>query len=186
MTEQTVPIQHQSHLKERVSDEFNQFLVIFLYLWVVFGFLSIHKSFVLSQHHLNYGEHAFAFINALVFAKVLLVAEYFNLGTRFRNKPLIYPVLHKCFLFTVVLIGFHITEIALVGLWHGSTVANSLSAEGLGNIKGVLSVGLMSFLVLLPFFLFRELGRVIGHKELLDLILKDRESDPRLMRLGKP
>jgi membrane associated rhomboid family serine protease len=119
MTEQGDLIRHQPHLKERASNEFKRFLVIFLYLWAVFGFLSIHKSFILSQHHLDYREHAFAFINAFVFAKVLLFAEDFNLGTRFRDKPLIYPVLHKCFLFTLVVVGFHITEVALVGLWHG-------------------------------------------------------------------
>jgi hypothetical protein len=126
MAEQSISIPRQRHLKERASDEFKRFLVIFLYLWVVFGLLSIHKSFVLSQRHLDYGEHAFAFINAFVFAKVLLVAEEFNLGTRFRDKPLIYPVLHKCFLFTVVLIGCHVVEVAFVGLWHGHVLANSL------------------------------------------------------------
>jgi hypothetical protein len=186
MAEQGIPIRRQRHLRERASDEFKRFTVIFLYLWAVFGLLSIHKSFILAQRHLDYGEHAFAIINAFVFAKVLLVAEHFNLGTRFSDKPLIYPVLHKCLLFTVVLIGFHIAEIALVGLWHGITTANSLPAEGLGNIKGILSVGIMSFVLLLPFFLFRELGRVIGHKELRDLILKDRETDPRLMSFGRP
>jgi hypothetical protein len=104
MTEQGDLIRHQPHLKERASNEFKR---------------SIHKSFILSQHHLDYREHAFAFINAFVFAKVLLFAEDFNLGTRFRDKPLIYPVLHKCFLFTLVVVGFHITNVALVGLWHG-------------------------------------------------------------------
>jgi hypothetical protein len=49
MTEQGDLIRHQPHLKERASNEFKRFLVIFLYLWAVFGFLSIHKSFVLSQ-----------------------------------------------------------------------------------------------------------------------------------------
>jgi hypothetical protein len=190
MAEQSIPIPRQRRLKERASDEFKRFIVIFLYLWVVFGLLSIHKSFVLSrlhsQLHLDYGEHAFAIINAFVFAKVLLFAEDFNLGTRFRDKPLIYPVLHGCFLFTVVLIGFHILEVALVGLWHGNTIANSLLAEGLGNFKGILLLGIMSFLLLLPFFLLRELGRVIGHKELWDLILKYRESDPRLVSLAGP
>ena len=119
--------------------------------------LSIHKSFILSQRHLNYGEHAFAIINAFVFAKVLLVADHFKLGTRFGEKPLIYPVLHKSFLFTVVLIGFHVIEIALVGLWRGSRIASSLFAEGLGNLKSIVSVGMMSFVLLLPFFLFKNL-----------------------------
>jgi hypothetical protein len=185
MAEQSIPIPRQRHLKERASDEFKRFLMIFLYLWVVFGLLSIHKSFVLSQRHLDYREHAFAFINAFIFAKVLLVAEDFKLGTRFRDKPLIYPVLHKCFLFTVVLIGFHLVEVALVGLWHRHTLANSLRAEGLGDLKGILALGMMSFVLLLPFFLFRELGRVIGHKELWDLILKQRDSDLRLISSRK-
>ena len=88
MAEQSIPIPGQRRLKERASDEFKRFIVIFLYLWVVFGLLSIHKSFVLSQVHLNYTEHAFAIINAFVFAKVLLVAEHFNLGTRFSDKIL--------------------------------------------------------------------------------------------------
>ena len=94
-------------LKERAFDEFKRLVVIFLYLWLVFGLLSIHKSLVLSQHNLDVEEHTFAFINAFVFAKVLLVGEHFNLGTRFRNKPLLYPILYKCFVFTVLLMSFH-------------------------------------------------------------------------------
>jgi hypothetical protein len=186
MAEQSIPNSHQHHLKEKASDEFKRFIVIFLYLWVVFGLLSVHKSFVLSQHHLDYPEHAFAIINAFVFAKVLLVAEHFHLGTRFKDRPLIYPILHKSFIFTVVLICFHVVESALVGLWHGNTVRNSLLAIGLGNVTGILSVGIMSFVVLLPFFAFREVGRVIGHRELSALLLKDRASDPRLTSLGRP
>lgn len=186
MAGQSIPVGPQRHLKERASNEFRRFLVIFLYLWSVFGLLSIHKSFVLSQRHLDYGEHAYAIVNAFVFAKVLLVAEDFNLGTRFGNKPLIYPVLHKAFIFTLVVIGFHAMEVALVGLRHGNTIANSLAATGLGNPKGILAVGMMSFVLLLPFFLLREIGRVIGHKELWDLIFKDRENDPKLLALGRP
>jgi hypothetical protein len=186
MAGQSIPVRPQRHLKERVSDEFRRFIVIFFYLWSVFGLLSIHKSFVLSQRHLDYGEHAYAIVNAFVFAKVLLVAEHFDLGTRFRNKPLIYPVLHKSFIFTLVIIGFHVMEVALVGLRHGNAMTNSLTAAGLGDPRGILSVGIMSFVLLLPFFLLRELGRVIGQKELWDLILKDRERDPRLLDLGRP
>ena len=34
MAERSFPVQRQRHLKERAADEFKQFLVIFLYLWV--------------------------------------------------------------------------------------------------------------------------------------------------------
>ncbi len=179
MVEESLPLPRQRHLRERAYDEFKRFIVIFLYLWVVFGLLSIHKSLVLSQSHLDYPEHAFAIINALVFAKVLLVAEHFHLGTRFQNRPLIYPILHKCFVFTVVLICFHVAESVLVGVWHGNTLADSLPPIVGSGLKGVLAVGVMCFVVLLPFFGFREIARVIGHREMRALMFARRVHDPR-------
>ncbi len=56
MAEEGIAIRDQSHLKERAFDEFKRFIVIFLYLWVVFGLLSAPqehrpraKSFGLSR-----------------------------------------------------------------------------------------------------------------------------------------
>src|SRR5271170_6074893 len=180
MTETSLPTRLPHHLKETAFDEFKRFIVIFLYLWVVFGLLSIHKTLVLSQNHLDYPEHAFAIINALIFAKVLLIGEHFHLGTRFKDRPLVYPVLHKCFIFTVLLICFHIAESVLVGVWHGSTIVDSIPPIVGGSIKGLLSVAVMCFVVLLPFFGFREIGEVIGRRELWTLIFTRRWSDPRL------
>jgi hypothetical protein len=180
MTNEALATPHKPGLKEKASGEFRRFLVIFLYLWVVFGLLSIHKSIVLSQHHLDTEEHAFAIINAFVFAKVLLIGEYFNLGTRFRNKPLIYPILYKSFVFSVVLIVFHVIESVAVGLWHGHTIAESLPPFLGWNPRGLLAVGVMCFVLLLPFFGFREVAQVIGRRELRNLLLEPRQRDPRL------
>jgi len=180
MAKESLPIPRQVNLKERASEEFKRFVVIFIYLWIVFGLLSLHKSLVLSQHHLDYEEHTFAFINAFVFAKVLLTAEYFQLGTRFSDKPLIFPILHKCFLFTVVLISFHIVESAVVGVWHGRTIADSIPPMFGWNPKGLLVVGVMCFILLIPFFAFREITRVIGHRKMRALLFERRNGDSRL------
>jgi hypothetical protein len=180
MTVDNIPMSRLRRVKTKAYAEFKQFLVIFVYLWVVFGLLSIHKSIVLSEHNLDYPEQTFAIINAFIFAKVLLVGEHFGLGTKFGHKPLIYPILHKSFIFTLVIICSHVIESVLVGLWHGNTVTNSFPTMGDGRVKGILSVGAVGFVVLLPFFAFREVGRVIGHKELWSLILEPRQSNPRL------
>lgn len=179
MADESISTPRQLNLKERASEEFRRFIVIFLYLWVVFGLLSLHKSIVLSQRHLDYEEHTFAFINAFVFAKVLLTAEYFRLGTRFRNKPLIYPIFHKCFIFTVVLICFHIVESVVVGVLHGNTIANSIPPMFGWNPKGLLAVGVMCFILLLPFFAFREITRVIGLRQMRALLFGPRDTDSR-------
>ena len=177
--DESLAIWSRPNLKERASEEFKRFLVIFLYLWVVFGLLSLHKSIVLSQRHLDYEEHTFAFINAFVFAKVLLTAEHLRLGTRFSHKPLIYPILHKCFIFTVVLISFHIVESVVVGVWHGHSIADSLPPMLGWNPKGLLAVGLMCFILLIPFFGFREITRVIGRREMRAMLFERRDVDSK-------
>jgi hypothetical protein len=68
----TEPGVDQRHLREKATDEFSRLVIIVGYLWIVIELLSVHKSIVLSEYHLDYPEHAFAIINSLVFAKVLL------------------------------------------------------------------------------------------------------------------
>ena len=177
MADESFPIPRQRQLKERAFKEFKRFVVIFLYLWIVFGLLSIHKSLVLSQIHLDYQEHSFAIVNAFVFAKVLLVGEHLQFGSRFSHKPLIYPVLHKCFVFTLLLISFHIVESVAVGVWRGNTIANSLPPVLGWNPRGLLAIGVMCFVLLLPFFGFREVARVMGRREMWILFFERREND---------
>lgn len=72
MTEPTTPSGHQRHLREKAVDEFTRLVIIFGYLWVVFEFLFVHKSIVLSEYDASYPEYAFAIVNSLVFGKILL------------------------------------------------------------------------------------------------------------------
>jgi hypothetical protein len=177
MAEESAAVPKTRRLKERAFEEFKRFLVIFLYLWVVFGLLSIHKSLVLTQQHLDYEEHTFAIINAFVFAKVLLVGEQLGLGKRFAHKPLIYPILYKCFVFTLVLIAFHIVESVVVGLLHGNTIANSLPPMLGWSPRGLLAVGIICFVLLLPFFGFREISRVMGRERMWKLLFEPRDEE---------
>jgi len=181
MADQSLSIPQKHTLKERAFKEFKRFLVIFLYLWVAFGLLSIHQSLVLSQHHLDVEEHTFAIINAFVFAKVLLVGEQLHLGSRFAKKPLIYPILYRCLVFTVLMMSFHVAESVAVGLFHGHTVAESLPPFFGWNPKGVLAVSVLCYILLLPFFAFREIARIIGRPEMWALVFKPRQDDPRLI-----
>ena len=170
MADVSASVSQPRNLKGRAAEEFKRFMAILLYLWVVFGLLSVHKSLVLSQSHLDVQEHTFAIIHAFVFAKVLLVAEQLHLGRRYENRPLIYPVLHKCLVFSVVLICFHVIESAAVGLWHGYSIADSIPPMFGWSPKGLLAVGFTCFVLLLPFFGFREIARVIGHAEMRALL----------------
>lgn len=153
---------------------------MFAYLWVMFGMLVVHESIVLSQHQINYRFQGLAIINAFVFAKVMLVAEDFRLGYRFDGEPLAYSILLKSILFGVALICFHVVERVLIGMWDGKAIVQSVSEIGVDKVEGIVSLGIISTVALIPFFILREIGRVIGPDKFWSLFFQ-RRNDRALM-----
>ena len=79
-----------------------------------------HKALILNEQHLLYHQ-GFAFINALVLAKVMLTAEIFNVGDSLKHKPLVYPILFKSAIFAIILVSFYVLEEVILGLLHRKT-----------------------------------------------------------------
>ena len=46
----------------------------------------------LREHGIDFRPHGFSLINALILAKVMLLAEDLNLGARLQPRPLVYPI----------------------------------------------------------------------------------------------
>jgi hypothetical protein len=152
--------------------ELKRFLVMFLYLWMVFGLFVLDQQVILAKQNISYSAQGFAIINALVLAKVMLVAEDLKLGHRLMDRSLIYPVVHKAGIFAIAFILFHILEEMLVDVVGGKTAAESFPQIGGGTAKGALCVWAIMFVSLLPFFAIREIGRVIGERELWSLMFR--------------
>jgi hypothetical protein len=127
-----------NRLKEKVVAEGKQFFWIFVYLWVVLGLFSIRKSVVLHERTLIYHQ-GFALINALILAKIMLIAEMFHIGNNLKNKPLIYPVIFKSAVFSVILMACSILEETLTDLWRGKAISIAIGGR---SLKGVLVVGI--------------------------------------------
>jgi biotin carboxyl carrier protein len=163
-------------LKSGAIDESKKLFGIFIYLWVLFSLFSLHKALVLKEAYLIY-DQGFAVVNALVLAKVVLIGEYFNLGENLKDRPLIYPILFKSALFASLLICFHIGEQAFRGVLGGMTLSKSVSGIGGGRLQGILMVGIIMFVVLMPFFAFRELDRAIGAEKLHSLLFGDKSGN---------
>src|SRR5215471_10389489 len=166
------PDQRKPGLKARAISTGKKTLIIMLYLWAVLAVLNLHKTVVLQQQHIDYNGLGVAIINAVVLVKVMLVADDLKVGTRFRDKSLIYHTLYASFWFAVVLVGFHIIEGAVMALLHSKPLSESLADLGAGDLRGVLSIGAIAFVRLIPFFLFREIGHVVGEDQLWGLVFK--------------
>lgn len=165
-------------LKERAYHEFKEFLLITLYLWVIFGLFLLYKAVILNEEHIDVLAKGFALINALALAKVMLVARALHFGEWADDAPLIYPTLIKSVSFAALLALFKVLEEWAVGLYHGRSFQESIAGLGGGTLKGILTLALLLFVMLIPFFGFGELQRVLGEGKLGQLFFGRRHLAP--------
>ena len=158
-------------LKEKAAEEFRSFLILFLYLWLLFSMFVLNQGIILREEGINFTMQGFALINALVFAKVMMIYEMFDPGRWLRKGPLIYPILFETALLTVLFFLVHIVEKVIEGSIHGKAVNDSIPTIGGGGLPGILSTSFIVFVALLPFFGLRNLGIALGSDRLRTLLL---------------
>jgi hypothetical protein len=83
-----------------------------------------------------------------------------------KNAALIYPTLLKSALFTVVLACFKILEGAAIAWYRHEPFRQNLTDVGGRTWKGLLTLALLVFAMLVPFVGYGELGRVLGEGKL--------------------
>lgn len=162
-------------LRQRVAHEMRQFMIMFLYLWALFGLFVLNESVVDRTHGNAMVFQGFALINALVMAKVMLLAELFDVGRHFRRWPLLITILVEAASYTVLFLAVHVLERVLVGLYHGESVSTSMPSFGGGGLAGLLTISAIVFVSLLPFFTFKHVARAIGPKRLQEILLHSPE-----------
>lgn len=168
------PHKRAGDVKVRALQEGKKFLVMFAYLWLVLALFVMHESIVLARYDIDFTGYGLAFFNALLLAKVMLLAENLDIARSFEAKPLAYAILYNSAVFAILFMAFKAVEEILVGLWRGQSVLESIPSYGGGSLKGIVSVGLITTVALIPFFAFREIGRAVGADELRALVLARR------------
>ena len=156
--------------KAKAAEEFRRFVGLFLYLWILFGVFALNQGIVMREDGVPWAMEGFALVNALVFAKVMMLFELFDPGAFLRRRPLIYPILYESFLLMVLFLVVHVAERVLVGAIHGKTVAESLPTIGGGGVAGMLSASVIVFVALTPYFALRNLDAALGPGRLAALM----------------
>lgn len=164
----------------RAKHGLSRFVIMFLYLLVAFTLFQVHEYVVLAEHQIPYTRYGFAIVNALVLAKVMLVADELRLGDWFPRHPLLYPIFIRSALFAAVFIVFDIAEKVVIGLFNGQSLATSIPTIGGGGVLGSVLIGAILAVALMPFFAFTELSKILGPGVLKRVLLTERGS------LGQP
>lgn len=153
----------KAELKQKAKHEGRELLVIFLYLAFFFCSLAAYNILLLREYHVDqYWNFAFALINALVVAKVILIGEYAHVGRRHEDKPLYVSAIWKAFAFGLLVFAFHVVEEVIKRLIHGADMA---TASRDIRVDELLARSLIVFCTFIPLFSFREFRRVMGEEK---------------------
>jgi hypothetical protein len=156
-------------LKQRAVHEFEEVVILTVYLLFFFLALATYSAFLLGQFHISYFAYGTALINALVIAKVILIGEALHAGTRYEKKAaLLYSAIWKAFVFGFLVFAFHLLEEMIKNLIHGKAAMTAFHEV---RLEVLLSRAVVIFLTFIPLFLFRELRRVIGEEKFMTLVL---------------
>lgn len=159
--------------KRKILHEMAEYWANVFYLAVFFSVFINYRRLILAHYQISYEDYGVAIINALVLAKVILVAEGLHIGRRFEGRPLVFSTIYKTFLFTFCVVIFNAAESMISSFIRGrdqmEVVDELISRYNYEWLAGCLVV----FFVFIPFFALRELNRVMGEGIIGRLFFKD-------------
>jgi hypothetical protein len=148
--------------EERALEELKKYAVIVLYLWVLFALFANYKRELLHENGINVWNEGFAIVNALIFGKVILIAQALSLGGSLKDRALVWIVIGKSLLFSIVLMLFHIGEEAIRAWFKDLPLSTAVADFGGGTWFGLATYGAIFFVALIPFFVMQEAASLLG------------------------
>ena len=170
----STPGKKKRNWKKILFEELVEYWINVIYLALVFAAFTQYRRLVLAAHEITYTHYWVAVIEALILAKVVMIGDALRLGRGLGRKPLVYPTLFRTLVFSLFVVGFTLVEHVIKSLWMGKGFTAGLVGF-LGKGPHELLAGcLVVFVAFIPFFAFRELGRVLGEGKIWALFFRRR------------
>ncbi len=166
--------------KQKLLRELSEYGLNVIYLTLFFCVFAIARRLTLAQYDIYVDDYFVGLIKALVIGKVIMIAAFLNISKKFEGKPLMIPALYKVLFFVIFVILFDVVERFIKGWIHEGTVSGAYE-ELIHHHFSKMWLGglLMVTLSFIPFFMLKELSRIMGHEKFRSLFLKSGEQTVR-------
>ena len=158
--------------KRKLFLEMTAYWINVVYLTMLFAVFTSYRRLILANYNIGYSNWGISFLKAMVLAKVIMIGGLVHLGRRLEHKPLILSTLFQSALFTCWVTLFALGESTMRGLLHGKGVAGALEHLLSEGTHEFYAKCLVVFVAFIPFFAFKELGRVLGKGIIWDLFFR--------------
>ena len=142
--------------------EMTAYWINVVYLTLLFAVFTSYRRLIMANFNIGYANWGISFLKALVLAKVIMLGSLVPLGRRLEHKPLVLSTLFQSALFTCWVTLFALVESTVRGLLHGKGMAGALEHLLSEGTQEFYAKCLVVFVAFIPFFAFKELGRVLG------------------------
>jgi len=134
-----------------------------IFFLVAFHIMAFVKTLLLDAYSVTLASATIATVGAITVAKAILILDSLAIANKFSTKPLIYEVLWKTLLYTVLVIIFRILE-ELIPLWskYGDlgTAVDNLTEEV--SWPYIFATQIMLVVIIILYNVFTTLDRHFG------------------------
>jgi hypothetical protein len=167
------PAKSTASFREKAFGQFKEMAALALYLYVCLGAVVLLKAAILQDVGVHFAIWGIAAVKALLLAKFMLLGREFQIGRKFRDRPLILPILYHALIFLVLLLVLSTIEELVVGSIRHRPLSDSLAHIVGPTVFEGLAVCLVLFLILIPYSAYDCLEDVLGEREAFRLFFVD-------------
>lgn len=158
--------------KRKIGRELVEYCIVAAYLILFFGVFAWYRRLILIEYQITGFDYWASFAEALALAHLIVMGGALHIGRRFENRPLIIPTLHKAVVFCLWVGFFGVLEHTVKGLLHGKGLMGGIHTLMNKGWDELLARCVVMFFAFIPFFAFKELGRVLGEGKIAELFFK--------------
>jgi hypothetical protein len=115
-----------SKVADAIKHELQEAVFPSLFFLVVFHLLAFSKSLLLESYNISATDVTIATVGALIVAKVILIFDGMSFTNIFSGRPLIYGVLWKSLIYSLLVFAFRLIEEGLSGWSSAGSFAASM------------------------------------------------------------
>jgi len=160
-------------IEKRVAKEMKEYAVVAGYFAFFFLSLTTYQKLVLAEYDIGFSRYGWALLQAMILGKVVLLGQFLHLGSRFEGGALVLTAIWKSLVFALLTAVLVTVEHVLEALIHHRPVSAVFQLSG-GHGFEILARFQIVLVAFVPFFAVRELARMSGHDDLVEVLFRRR------------
>ncbi len=153
-----------------LKKEFLEVLPAVIFFFIAFHLIALTESLILREYGVPVSTTVLVTVSALVIGKAILIADKLPFINRFPNKPLIYNIAWKTFIYLLIALFFRYLEALIPRLFKyqsWSLAHQHLQQEIVWPHFWAVQIWLL--MLLLGYSIGREIVRAMGKRKILEM-----------------